>query len=56
MNSPALSTSTMSLLTENDDMEERKRRRKSKIMVQNTSSPGGPQPSPGRKVPGNKEK
>ena len=47
VNSPAFTKSSI-LLDVNDDAKERRARRKSQILVNNISSPGGVPASPGR--------
>lgn len=55
VNSPALSVS-FALLRENDDAEEKRLRRKSKLLTNNILSPGGIQSSPGRISTAEKDK
>lgn len=57
VNSPGLNSSAnTSLLDNNNDFEERRLRRKSKILTDNILSPGGIQSSPSRSVQSDKDK
>ena len=54
--SPALNSSTGSLLEDNDDFQEKRLRRKSKILINNVLSPVGIQASPSQSVQSDKDK
>jgi len=56
VNSPMTVGSNTKLLIENDDLEEKRMRRKSKLMTNNILSPGGVQASPGRSINVDKDK
>jgi len=56
VNSPMTVGSNTKLLIENDDLEEKRLRRKSKLMTNNILSPGGVQASPGRSINVDKDK